>query len=160
MPRKDLQLPHRRPFSQPSKTHPRAFVAPRKNNYCHCFHSIPYIYPLYHFQQYCSTLVLMVSASLSLTILLEQPLYYEKILTLPLYLQYWAEMPSDPSQSLGSARSASGSFPAKKKVLPLTPPPKSRKQHTKPSHLTGSRHMGDRPSSPIYPTAEQELHLG
>lgn len=100
----------------------------------------------------------------------------------PLKPKYWAEIPSDPSwqaraqarpspvvgylqtfssklpfqksRCLGSAWSTSGSFAAKKEMFPPTLAPKSRKQHTKPSHLTGSRHMGDRPSSPIYPTAE------
>lgn len=86
----DLQLPHRRPFSWPSRTHPRPLMAPRKNNSCHCFHPVPCIYLLFSFQQHlfnnCSTLVLKVSASMSFTPPLEQPPYVEKLLIFPLTL--------------------------------------------------------------------------
>lgn len=79
-----------RTCSSPTGDHSRGPAGPRpswhqgKNNSCHCFHPVTCIYPLFHFQQYCSTLVLKTPASLSFTPLLEQPSYYEKIVTLPL----------------------------------------------------------------------------
>lgn len=185
MPGKDLQLPHRRPFSWPSRTHPQAFLAPSKNSSCHCFHPVPCIYPLFHFQHYL-TVVLKVSASLSFTPLLEQPPYYEKLLTLSLTFSTGLRCCQTHQDRLGhrpglhqlldickhfhQSYPSTVACPLALNEVPLVPllqgsvsthpSPKSRKQHTKLSHLTGSRHIGDRPSNPIYPTAELELHLG